>query len=157
MSTTPQRGKRRTPASIVVGVLSLLTGALFIAAQTSKLFRAEAAAAEMAEMPIGLTDWGFVWADTVVMVPAFLIGAVCLFLGASRAGALLVFAGFAVNVYASLFFLIGFPAAGAPLPASEAGVLIVEIAISLLCMAWAGWELLRGAGSAAPQEQPQQG
>jgi len=47
------------PLMHVVALISTLYGVLFFIIQTSKLFKPEAAIAEMAEWPCGLHEWIF--------------------------------------------------------------------------------------------------
>ena len=122
---------------LVISTYSILVGLLFFAMQTSKLFRVETSELEMAEMPFGLFDWGFVWADTLVAGPMLLIGGIVLLFGNRqmfRLGGLLVFSGFTVNLYAMIFFVIGLNAMGHPMAVSEFVVNLIFTMLGLMCM-----------------------
>jgi len=105
--------------------------------QTSKLFRVETAELEMAEMPFGRFDWGFVWADTLVAGPLLVIGGIFYVFRnrwKSYIGGLLIFSGFTVNLYAMIFFIIGLQAAGHPMAASEFIVNLIFTLLGIMCM-----------------------
>lgn len=106
---------RHTPVSIMVVIFSIFTGLMFFIMQTGKLFRPEDAEKEMLELPIGLYDWGYVWSDTLVAGPALVIGGLLLAWGNKALGHLLIFTGFAINLYAMIFLFIGFNILGAPI------------------------------------------
>jgi hypothetical protein len=128
------------PLSFIVGLLAFLYGVLFFITQTSKLFSPESAEADMLKEPFGLFDWGFVWADTVFLGLMLLIGGILLlFLSGDRArrlGHLLAFAGFAMNLYATIFFVVGLQAAGEPMSGGELAVNTAFAFVGLLCMIW---------------------
>ena len=131
------------PLSFLVGLLAFLYGVLFFITQTSKLFSPESAEVEMLKEPFGLFDWGFVWADTVFLGLMLLIGGILLlFLSSDRArrlGHLLAFAGFAMNLYATIFFIVGLQAAGEPMSGAELAVNTVFAFVGLLCMIWSAF------------------
>jgi hypothetical protein len=128
---------RRTPATFLIALYAILGSLMFFGIQTSKLFRPEAAAAEMAKLPLGQFEWGFVWSDTLVAGPALLLGGILLLTRhrrAHRLGRLLVFAGFAINLYAMTFLWIGFWAIGQPIRGLEFWGNVVLTALAVLSM-----------------------
>ena len=123
----------------VVAVLSLLYGLAFFLLNTSKLFRPAAAEEEMAKLPYGLFDWGYVWSDTLVMGPLFAIGGILLMLrSGSRLGQLFAFTGFAVNLYATIFLYVGCTAVEFALGTGELLFLLLPGFIGLFAMVYLG-------------------
>ena len=128
-------GKRKhTPFSILVVIFSIFTGIIFFVIQTTKLFRPEEAEKEMLKLPIGLYDWGYVWSDTLVAGPALLIGGLLLIYGNKALGYLLIFTGFAINLYAMIFLFIGFNILGAPIVGFDLYLNAVWTLLGILCM-----------------------
>ena len=123
------------PLMVMVALISTLYGVLFFIIQTSKLFRPEAAAAEMAEWPCGLFDWGYVWSDTLILGPLLLVGGILLLLrNSSRLGQLFAFTGFAINLYATIFLYVGLRTVDFSMSDGEWAFLVVPAFIGLLCM-----------------------
>jgi len=123
------------PLMHVVALISILYGGLFFIIQTSKLFRPEAAAVEMAEWPCGLYEWGYVWSDSLVLGPLLLAGGILLLLrSSSRLGQLFAFTGLAINLYATIFLYVGLRTVEFSMSDGEWTFLIVPAFIGLLCM-----------------------
>jgi drug/metabolite transporter (DMT)-like permease len=131
------------PIKHLIAFLTLLCGLLFFALQSSKLFRPEAAEAEMQKLPFGRYDWGYVWSDTLVAGPLFILGGILLLGRRYRLGRLLSFAGFAINHYATIFLIIGFRTVGAPLSPADWFLLIFFGILGLLCMIYFAAQALR--------------
>jgi len=94
----------------LVGLYAIIGSIAFFLIQTGKLCRPESTEKEMLNSPMGMFDWGFIWADTVVAGPFLLIGGIFLFLRSQilqKIGNLLVFSGFAINLYAMITLWIG--------------------------------------------------
>jgi hypothetical protein len=107
-------------ANILVGLYAVAGSIAFLVIQTGKLFRYETADKEMISGPLGLLDWGFVWADTLLPMPFLLIGGIFLFTRSRilyRTGRFLVFSGFAINLYAMIVLWIGLWKIGHPMSA----------------------------------------
>jgi len=103
----------------LVALYAIIGGILFVIIQSSKLFHPEKAEQEMLTKPMGLLEWGYVWADTLVPAPFLLLGGILLFLlsgACRRIGGLLVFAGFALNLYAMIILWTGLPKIGQTMP-----------------------------------------
>ena len=123
------------PLTHLIGFWAIIYGVLLAIMQTTKFFRPDAAELEMLEMPIGLFDWGFVWSDTIIMVPLLLAGGVLiLWRSRNHLGQLLAFSGFAINLYAIGTLAIGLQRAGDPLSAGELTINIFVALLGLLCM-----------------------
>ena len=126
------------PIRHLIGILSIILGLLFFLMQTRKLFMPGAAEAEMVELPFGRFDWGYVWADTLVSGPMLLFGGFLMIWGGKRfqrLGQMFAFTGFTLNVYAMIFFWIGFIAIGETLPGAIYGAILWEdIIFVLLCL-----------------------
>lgn len=132
----------RTPPRIAIGVYAILAGMLFFVLQTARFVHPEVSESAMRETFFGLFEWGFVWADTLVAGPFLLFGGVLMFGRHARLGELLAFAGFAINLYAIVFFFVGLDAVGRPVSGFElyfnlsftffATVAMVSIARSVL-------------------------
>lgn len=109
----------------------------FFFIQTAKLFSPARAKAEMVSQPMGLFDWGFAWADTLVATPCLLIGGILLFIppnSVRRVGDLLVFSGFAVNLYAMITLWIGMSEIGHPWSAGDLWMNVVLTVLGILGM-----------------------
>jgi len=131
------------PISHLIALYAIFGSLLFFFIQTGKLFRPEAAEAEMLGSPLGRFDWGFVWADTFVPGPLLLVGGLCLLWGSHCFGQLLIFTGFAVNLYATIFLLIGFQALGKPLVGADLVFILVTAFLGLLGMIWLAMAIFR--------------
>jgi len=125
---------KHTFVSILVVIFSIFTGLMFFIMQTSKLFRPEEAEKEMLELPIGMYDWGYVWSDTLVAGPALLFGGLILAWGNKALGHLLVFTGFAINLYAMIFLFIGFNILDAPIIGFDLHLNATWTLLGILCM-----------------------
>lgn len=132
---------RSDPITHLIAALSLVIGLIFAGIQIGKLIQPDAAQLSMKTLPIGLMDWGFVWADTILVTPLLIIGALCLLGGSKRFGRILTFSGWTVNLYSTLIFIIGFQALKNPLAGSELLSAIISILLALICMAWLLWTL----------------
>jgi hypothetical protein len=137
-----ERFKADPPLYLVV-LFALVGGLLFLVIQTSKLFQPQAAEAEMLRLPLGRFDWGFVWADTLVPMPMLIGGALCVLWSRSRLGLLLIFGGCAINLYATIFLIVGFDAVGKPVVGADWVSLVVLALLGVLCMIYAGRMLVR--------------
>lgn len=125
------------PLTHLAGALSIFYGLAFVAAQTTRLFRPEAAEAAMAKTPYGLFDWGFVWADTVVIVPLFIAGGILLLWKSSNPlGPVFAFSAFSMNLYATIFFIIGLDAAGKPMSVGALALNSCLAFLGMLAMVW---------------------
>ena len=133
----------RDPVKWLVALFSAFTGIMFFVMQTGKLFRPEAAAAEMAKYPIGVFDWGFVWADTFVPGPLLLIGGILFLLKNSRIGLLFIFCGFTINLYAMIFFAVGLHAVGSALTGEEILVNAIWTLLGFVCMVVAAYRITK--------------
>ena len=125
---------RADPVTQLIGLYSSLLGLLFFLMQTKKLFASEVAEAEMADLPFGRFDWGYVWSDTLVAGPTLLIGGFLILMGGRRRlrlGRMLSFAGLTINVYAMVFLLIGFAAVGEPI---TGGILWLDAILVVICV-----------------------
>ncbi|MBU1694170.1 MAG: hypothetical protein KJ726_11340 [Verrucomicrobia bacterium] len=143
---SPSTATGRTLGTWFSGVYAILVGILFFAMQTTKLWRPEAAEAEMAKMPFGRFDWGYVWADTLVPGPALLAGGILLLIrrrAARNLGRLLVFAGFALNLYAMIFFWVGLEVVGQPLAAGELWMNLAFTILGVLVMIHVALQAMR--------------
>jgi hypothetical protein len=119
--------------------------------QTAKLFRVEAAAAEMADSPAGRFEWGFVWSDTLVLGLFLLIGGLLLIGRRTRIpGHLIAFSAFAINLYATVFLSVGYWAGGRPLGPRQTVVLLVIASLGAICMVYSASVLLRPNRREAP-------
>ena len=130
---------RRGIGRKLVAAYSIIIGMLFFAMQTSKLFRPEAAEQEMAHMPFGLFDWGFVWADTLYAGPALIVGGILYLLRRGffiHLGGLLLFSGFAINIYAMIFFFVGLNAVGQSMESSEIVMNLMFTILGIVCMVY---------------------
>ena len=113
------------------------------AVQTGKLFRIEEAAAEMADSPAGQFEWGFVWSDTLVLGPFVLLGGLFLICRRTRLlGHLLAFCGFAINLYTTVFILVGYWAGGKPWGVGQTLVLLLTAVLGAVCMVYSANVLL---------------
>jgi hypothetical protein len=87
------------------------------------------------------------WSDTLVAGPALLIGGLALLFRntrVQRAGQLLSFTGFAINLYAMIEVMIGFWAIGRPLQGALLWGNIILTALGVLCMIILGRKLTIG-------------
>ncbi len=125
----------------IVSILAIFYGFLFLFTQTVKLFRPTTAEAEMAALPFGLFDWGFVWADTLVIVPMLLLGGLLLTGGLFRWGALFIFCGMGINLYATIFFIVGLYAVDYHLSIPELTFLLITAFLGVLCMVYLAFAL----------------
>lgn len=129
--------RRSKATTLIIAWYAILGGMAFFVVQTSKLLRPDSANAEMATSPLGRFDWGYVWSDTLVAGPALLIGGILLFSkkhAHQRLGRLLVFTGFAINLYAMICIWIGFWALGRPMLGSLLWSNIILTFLGVLCM-----------------------
>jgi len=125
------------PMSYFIALYAIFGSLWFFIEQTSKLFRPQAAKAAMLDSALGQFDWGFVWADTFVPAPLLLVGGMLLLLwSSSRLGQLFAFAGFAINLYATIFLIIGLRALGHPIVGTNLFVLVLVALLGLLSMIW---------------------
>ncbi len=119
------------------GGYAILMGVLFVFTQTIKLVSPDASEEEMAKLPFGVFDWGYVWSDTLVAAPTLLVGGV-LFLSrnlvAHNLGRILAFAGFTINLYAIIFFIIGLEAIGHPLDNDELWLNLIFTTLGVIAM-----------------------
>lgn len=132
---------RSDPITHLIAVISLIMGLTFAGIQIGKLIQPEDAGLSMLKLPIGLLDWGFVWADTLLVMPFLIIGGLCLLGGSYRFGRIFTFAGWSLNLYGSIVFIIGFRALGTPLTGSELLSAAIGILLSLMSMVWLMWTL----------------
>ena len=140
------------PLTHLIALFAIVAGLLFFAMQTSKLFRPEAAEAEMRHLPFGLFDWGYVWSDTIVAGPALFLGGILLLWGGARSlrlGQILTFAGFALNLYAIIFFTIGLRAVGEPLAGSELWFNVIITILGLASMVYLAYRNVIGGHPSA--------
>jgi len=131
--------------NLIVAIYAMIGGILFFIMQTSKLFRIEAAEIEMAESPLGLFDWGYVWADTLLIVPFLFVGGILLLMRnrlVHRLGRLLIFAGFLLHLYAIIFFFIGLRAIGQPVSATEFWLNIIFTILGVISMIYCMWKTI---------------
>jgi hypothetical protein len=146
------QGIKSRLAVYLIAALAILGGLAFFLVQTSRLFRPESAEIELATLPLGRFNWGFVWSDTLVAGPALLVGGILLLTRKpwiGRLGQLLAFTGFAINLYALIFFWIGLAAIGQPMLGAELWSIVVLTLLSVLCMIYLAIELAgRGPESA---------
>jgi hypothetical protein len=134
---TVMERSRRTPATYLIALYAMVGGLVFFLIQTSKLFRPEAAEVEMAKLPFGRFDWGYVWSDTLVAGPALFLGGILLLTrnrSTHRLGRLWVFTGFAINLYAMIFIWVGFWAVGQPIRGVALWSNVVLTALGVLSM-----------------------
>ena len=143
------------PIIHLIGLFSILLGILFFLIQTVKLFHPERAEIEMAELPFGRFDWGYVWADTFFTIPLLIIGGILLLMicrRAQRLGQMLTFAGLAINVYAMFFFWVGFAAVGETVPGAITGAMLLSdvifVVICLLSIIYLGVRTVKEASRA---------
>ena len=151
-----QSRAKRGLSTCFAGVYAVLVGILFFLMQTTKLIRPDAAEAEMAELPFGLFDWGYVWSDTLVAGPALLAGGILLLSrnqAAHGLGRILVFAGFTVNLYAMIFFCIGLEAVGHPMSTAELWLNVAFTALGVITMIHIAVEVLKEYKTT--QQEPQ--
>ena len=134
---------KHSPVSIMVVIFSIFTGLMFFILQTGKLFRPEEAEKEMLELPIGLYGWGYVWSDTLVAGPALVIGGLLLAWGNKALGHLLIFTGFAINLYAMIFLFIGFNILGAPIVGFDLYLNAVWTGLGILCMIYCAVSIVK--------------
>ena len=130
-------GRKVRLITYLIAGYAVACGMGFFIMQTGKLLRPEAANIEMASFPLGRFDWGYVWSDTLVAGPALLIGGIVLLARsrfAQRLGQLLVFTGFAINLYAMIGFWVGFWAIGQPMHGPELWINIILTFLGVLCM-----------------------
>ncbi len=140
------RGLGEKASKYLIAFYAILGGLTFFLVQTSKLFRPESAEIEMITSPIGRYDWGYVWSDTVIAGPALLIGGIALLLRnirVQRIGQLLVFTGFAINLYAMVCIWVGLWALGHPMKGSLLWINIILTALGVFCMTNLGIKLTR--------------
>lgn len=97
----------------------------------------------MLELPLGRFDWGFVWADTLVPMPMLIGGALLLLGRRNRLGLLLIFGGCAINLYATIFFIVGLDALGKPIVGGDWVVLVATALMGVFCMMYAAIVLVR--------------
>jgi hypothetical protein len=121
-----------------------LFGAVWVfAEQTAKLWRIEAAGAQMADSPAGRFEWGFVWSDTLVFGPFLLLGGLFLIARRTRRqGHLFAFSGFAINLYATIFLWVGYWAGGQPLGLQQVLILLPTSLLAAVCMVYSAAVLL---------------
>jgi len=123
----------------LIALYAILAGILFFLIQTVKIFSPDTTTADMANKPLGYFDWGFIWADTLVAGPALFFGGVFMILrnrSIRKIGGLLVFAGFAINLYAMIAIWIGFPLIGQPTPGNFMWTTVVLTFLGVLAMIW---------------------
>jgi hypothetical protein len=138
----------------LIAALAILGGLAFFLMQTSRLLRPESAEIELATLPLGRFNWGFVWSDTLVAGPALLVGGILLLARKpwiGRLGQLLAFTGFAINLYAMIFLWIGLAAIGQPMRGAELWNIAVLTFLGVLCMIYLGIQLARGGPESACQ------
>ncbi len=114
--------RRSKVTTLLIACYAILGGSAFFVIQTSKLLRPNSADAEMATLPLGRFNWGYVWSDTLVAGPALLVGGILLIAKKSlhrRLGRLFAFTAFAINLYAMIGIWIGFSAIGRPMHGIE--------------------------------------
>ncbi|MBC8484532.1 MAG: hypothetical protein ISS16_03670 [Ignavibacteria bacterium] len=128
--------KKYSPVLILVSIFSIFTGLMFFIMQTGKLFTPEEAEAEMLKLPMGLFDWGYVWSDTIIAGPSLFIGGMLLIWGNKALGHLLVFTGFAINLYAMIFLFIGFNVVGSPIVGFDLYLNVIWTLLGMLCMVY---------------------
>ncbi|MBI5474396.1 MAG: hypothetical protein HY961_18825 [Ignavibacteriae bacterium] len=129
--------KTRTAVTYLIATYAILGGMAFFFMQSEKLLRPESAESEMASLPLGRYNWGYVWSDTLVAGPALLVGGIFLLLRNSamhRLGQLLAFTGFAINLYAMIGLWVGYRALGSPMHGAELWMNIVLTFLGVLCM-----------------------
>ncbi|MBN2001689.1 hypothetical protein JW935_29380 [candidate division KSB1 bacterium] len=125
----------------IVSILAIFYGFLFLFTQTGKLLQPLTAETEMAKLPFGLFDWGYVWADTLIIVPMLLIGGTLLPGKQFRLGALLIFGGMGINLYATVFFIVGLSAVDYFLGLPEKTFLLLTAFLGLVCMVYLAFAL----------------
>jgi len=130
--------------SLIVAIYAMLIGCWFLLEQTLRLFLAERTEAEVAEMAIGRFDWGFIWADTFLPGPLLFIGGLILSSSENRIGHLFVFAGFAINLYAMIVFLVGLNMLGEPVPGGEMVGGVVATILGVFCMIHSAKAIAKG-------------
>lgn len=135
---------KRRVADYVIAALCIFGSFWVFAVQTVKLFRVEEATADMADSPAGQFEWGFVWSDTLVLGLFLLVGGILLLVSHTRRlGHLLAFSGFAINLYATVFILIGYWAGGKPLSPWQTLIILVTALLVVVCMVYSASVLLR--------------
>jgi hypothetical protein len=135
---------KQRAADCAIALYCVFGSIWLFAVQTGKLFRIDEAAAEMADSPAGQFEWGFVWSDTLVLGPFVLIGSILLIGRRTRLlGHLLAFSGFAINLYTTVFILVGYWAGGKPWGVGQTLVLLVTAVLGAVCMVYSAIVLLR--------------
>ena len=146
------------PITYLTALYAILGGMAFFVIQTSKLLRPESAEIVMAASPLGRFDWGYVWSDTLVAGPALLIGGILLLARnrfVLRLGRLLVFAGFAINLYAMIGLWVGFSAIGQPMHGAVLWMNIILTFLGALCMIHLGIQAARDEMREIPKSKSQ--
>ena len=128
---------KAAPLLYVVALYAFMGGLMFLFIQTGKLLQPQAAEQEMLLSPLGRFDWGFVWADTLVPMLMLIGGALCVLWERYRLGLLLIFGGCAINLYATIFLIVGFNAVGKPMAGADFIILVVEALLGVGCMVYA--------------------
>lgn len=139
--TTFKERLKSDPITHLIAIITLIIGFIFAGVQIGKLIQPGTAEISMLNLPIGLMDWGFVWADTIMVVPLLIIGALCLLGGYKNFGRIFTFAGWTLNLYGTLVFIIGFQALKNPLTGSELLSAIISILLALSFITWLLWTL----------------
>lgn len=139
--------KSRTSITNAIASYAILGGMAFFFMQSEKLLRPESAESEMAALPLGSYNWGYVWSDTLVAGPALLLGGIFLLLRngmMQRLGQLLAFTGFAINLYAMIGLWVGYWALGSPMQGAELWINIVLTFLGVLSMIYLAVQLITG-------------
>jgi len=139
--------KKQKFIKLLVTIYALASGILFFIYQTTRIFRPEATEAEMIVAPTGLFDWGFVWADSLIIIPLMITGGIFLLvrnLKLLRLGYLFVFTGFTLNLYGILFFFVGLAAVGEPVSGWDLWFNVVFTLLGLACMFYCARKVMSG-------------
>jgi hypothetical protein len=131
------------PVISVIGLYAIFGGLLFFAIQSSKLLWPAASELDMQKSVFGRFEWGSVWSDTLVAGPMLLIGGLLLFGKYRRIGGLFVFSGFAINLYAMVFLIVGLRAVGRPMVGGELYFNLVATLLGVLCMAYLAYAAVK--------------
>lgn len=134
------------PIAYAIAIFAILGGVAFFIIQSSKLLTPGSSEIEMATQPLGLYEWGYVWSDTLAAGPSLLSGGIFMLVrkrAIRRIGQLLVFTGFAINLYAMIGLWVGLDAIGEPMLGTELWLNIFLTLLGCLSMVYLGVQIAR--------------